>query len=50
MTKINLIQNCMGVLVTFKNTEVSKGVKVHSKMKVLEWSQHISNCKSMQIL
>ena len=22
--------------------------KIHSKMKVLEWSQHISNCKSMQ--
>ena len=23
--------------------------KIHSKMKVLEWSQHISHCKSMQI-
>ena len=23
--------------------------KIHSKMKVLEWSQQISNCKSMQI-
>ena len=24
--------------------------KIHSKMKVLEWSQQISHCKSMQIL
>ena len=24
--------------------------KIYSKMKVLEWSQQISNCKSMQIL
>ena len=23
--------------------------KIHSKMKVLEWSQQISHCKSMQI-
>ena len=23
--------------------------KIHSKMKVLEWSQQISDCKSMQI-
>ena len=23
--------------------------KIHSKMRVLEWSQQISNCKSMQI-
>ena len=23
--------------------------KIHSEMKVLEWSQHISHCKSMQI-
>ena len=23
--------------------------KIHSKVKVLEWSQHISHCKSMQI-
>ena len=23
--------------------------KIHSKMKVLEWSQQISYCKSMQI-
>ena len=23
--------------------------KTHSKMKVLEWSQQISHCKSMQI-
>ena len=33
----------MGVLVTCKNEEI------HSKMKVLEWSQQISHCKSMQI-
>ena len=24
--------------------------KIHSKMKVLEWSQQISHCESMQIL
>ena len=24
-------------------------MKIHSKMKVLEWSQQISHCKSMQI-
>ena len=24
--------------------------KIHSKMKVLEWSQKISHCKSMQIV
>ena len=23
--------------------------KIHSQMKVLEWSQQISHCKSMQI-
>ena len=23
--------------------------KIHSKMKVLEWSQQIAHCKSMQI-
>ena len=41
--KIKLIQTFMGFLVTCKNVEI------HSKMKVLEWSQQISNCKSMQI-
>ena len=41
--KIKLIQTFMVVLVTCKNEEI------HSKMKVLEWSQQISNCKSMQI-
>ena len=24
-------------------------MEIHSKMKVLEWSQQISHCKSMQI-
>ena len=41
--KIKLIQTFMGVLVTCKNKEGQ------FKMKVLEWSQQISNCKSMQI-
>ena len=42
--KIKFIQTLMGVLVTCKNEEDP------FKMKVLEWSQHISHCKSMQIL
>ena len=40
--KIKLIQTFMEVLVTYK-------LEIHSKMKVLEWSQQISHCKSMQI-
>ena len=40
--KIKLIQLFMEVLVTYK-------LEIHSKMKVLEWSQQISHCKSMQI-
>ena len=36
--KIKLIQTFMEVM-----------RKIHSKMKVLEWSQQISHCKSMQI-
>ena len=43
MAEIKLIQPFMGVLVTCKNEEDPL------KMKVLEWSQHISRCKSMQI-
>ena len=43
LPKIKLIQTFMGVLVTCKNKEDQ------FKMKVLEWSQQISNCKSMQI-
>ena len=39
---MKLIQTFMEVLVTCKNDGVSK-------MKVLEWSQQISHCKSMQI-
>ena len=41
--KIKPIQTFMGVLVTCKNEEDP------FKMRVLEWSQQISNCKSMQI-
>ena len=41
--KIKLIQTFIGVLVTCKNEEDED-----SKMKVLEWSQQITNCKTMQ--
>ena len=41
--KIKLIQTFMSVLVTCKAEEDPL------KMKVLEWSQQISYCKSMQI-
>ena len=41
--KIKLIQTFMEVLVTCKNEEDP------FKMKVLEWSQRTSHCKSMQI-
>ena len=39
---IKVIQACMDVLVPARLREI------HSKMKVLEWSQNISHCKSMQ--
>ena len=42
--KIKLIQTFMEILVTCKNEE-----DPIQKMKVLEWSQQISHCKSMQI-
>ena len=42
--KIKLIQTFMGVLVTCTNEEDP------FKMKVLDCSQQISHCKSMQIL
>ena len=41
--KIKIIQTFMEVLVTCKNEEDP------FKMKVLEWSQQISHCKSMKI-
>ena len=41
--KIKLFQTFMGIL------EPAGMRKIHSKMKALEWSQQISNCKSMQI-
>ena len=41
---IKHIQAFMGVLVTCKNEE-----DPFKKRKVLEWSQKISHCKSMQI-
>ena len=28
---------------------LAKMKKIHPKMKVLEWSQHISHCKSMEV-
>ena len=40
---IKLIQSFMSLHVTCKNE------KIHSKMKVLEWAQKISHCKSMQV-
>ena len=42
-SKIKLIQTFMGVQITCKNEEDP------FKMKVLEWSQQISHCKTMQI-
>ena len=41
--KIKLIQTFWVSLLPAKKR------KIHSKMKVLEWSQQISHCKSMQI-
>ena len=41
--KFKLVQTFMGVLVTCKNEEDP------FKIKVLQWSQQISNCKSMQV-
>ena len=43
VAEIKLIQTFKEVLVTYK------WVMIHSKMKVLEWSQEISHCKYMQI-
>ena len=42
--KINLIQTFLWVSLL-----PARMRKIHSKMKILEWSQQISNCKSMQI-
>ena len=48
-----LVVGCGRKLNTFKLLLVSllpaKMRKIHSKMKVLEWSQQISDCKSIQI-
>ena len=40
--KIKFIQTFMEVLLPTNE-------EIHSKMKMLEWSQQISHCKSMQI-
>ena len=43
----------MYILITYKDLWVSllaaRLRKIHSKIQVLEWSQKISHCKSMQI-
>ena len=47
-----LVDGCGGKLNSFKllwKSLLPTNEEIHSKLKVLEWSQQISHCKSMQI-
>ena len=47
-----LVDGCGGKSNSFKllwKSLLPTNEEIHSKMKVLEWSQQISHCKSMQI-
>ena len=47
-----LVDGCGGKSNSFKflwKSSLPTNEEIHSKMKVLDWSQQISHCKSMQI-